>query len=147
MRDCALLDANGLEVSALIAAVASDTDSDQIVGQIIILDPAVSFVRGQPVPLAVNTDLMRAISSLFSQVTRTMVGYSEMMTRHLGAQGDDLGSEYALAIRNSIATLEASLTRLRPLTAGAASVEEVAEIVEFFRLTQDREISAFRGGG
>ena len=114
VRGCRFLDAKGTQVSGLIAGVPLDSDADQIVGQIVTMDTRSSLIGRPLIRQVIDPDLMRALVTLLGQLSGTMSSFSDMMTRHLGAQGDDLGGEYALGIREAIASLDASLARLRP---------------------------------
>lgn len=145
VRDCVLLDAAGNDVSAVIAAVASDHHPEQVAGQIILLDPEVVLTRRHLGNQAIHVELMRNVVALFSQISRSLGGYSELLTRHLGAQKDDVGSEYALGIRDSVAALDTAIGRLRPMVVGAVTSQDAQDVIELLESDLRSAINAARG--
>ena len=145
VRDCVLLDSAGNEVSAVIAAVASEHHPEQVAGQIILLDPEVVLTRRHLGNQAIHVELMRSVVALFSQISRSLGGYSELLTRHLGAQKDDVGSEYALGIRDSVAALDSAIARLRPMMVGAVTSQDAQDVIELLESDLKAAVSASRG--
>jgi hypothetical protein len=133
VRDCLFRSARGEEVQTVLTAVASDIDPSQITGQIIV------FERGaEPEPwrceaLPVDVELSGLLTGWLGVQARTLSGYGSMLERHLSAQQDDVGSEYALAMRDAISELEGMVRKLRWLTGNKASGEDVATVIELLR--------------
>ncbi len=142
VRDCTLMDAAGKVSSAVIAAMASESDPTKISGQIIILDPQVVLTSRHGGNQSVNIDLMRLLVRILGQSTRSLSGYSDLLVRHLAIQGDDLGSEHALGLGDAIAGLEKILAQLRPLSAGSPTAHDVAEINTALQATQEADLNS-----
>jgi len=80
---------------------------------------------------AAKDELLRTSTDVLAQKLKAMTAYGDMLVRHLAIQRDDIGSDYALAIRESIEELELFLTVVRPLTAKRdVDADEIREALE-----------------
>ena len=133
VRDCLFRNVRGEEVPAVLTAITSDSDPSQINGQIIVLNSEPStrswWHRG---PIA-DVELSKLMVGWLCQQTRTLSGYGGMLERHLSAQDDHVGSEYALAMRDVVSVMEDMIARLRPLTGSQAGGEEIATAIDMLR--------------
>ena len=147
VRDCTLIDAHGADSSCVIAAIASESDPSKVSGQIIILDPEVVLTRRKVGNQAVNIDLMRGVVAALGQSSRTISGYGDLLIRHLGAQGDDLGGEYALGIQEAITAFSEVLDQIKPLSLGSPTAQEVADVTHALQEICRNQASAIPGAG
>lgn len=80
---------------------------------------------------AAKDDLLRLCTDYMAQKLKSISGYGQMLERHLSIQHDDIGSDYALAIRESIEELNQFLTVVRPVVMrSTVSLEDVHEALE-----------------
>lgn len=66
----------------------------------------------------VREALIRRISREFIQPINAISGYGKMLERHLSSQGDDVGSDYALGVRDGIEQLSDVMLQLRRAAEG-----------------------------
>jgi PAS domain S-box-containing protein len=87
--------------------------------------------------------LLRLISREFSQPINAISGYGKMLERHLSIQGDDVGSDYALGVRDGIQQLSDAVLQLREVAEGEGS-----ELDDLVRATRGEgiEFGSPRGG-
>jgi signal transduction histidine kinase len=83
-----------------------------------------------------QTDLFRIVAEELAPPVRAISVYSEMLERHLAAQRDDVGSDYAVALRDGLQRLDSMLGQLaRIAQIGVTSIDEL-----------NAGLAAFRGG-
>lgn len=63
--------------------------------------------------MSLRDALLQVITTELSQPINTISGYGKLLERHLSSQGDDVGSDYALGMREGIQMLNRSIARLR----------------------------------
>lgn len=61
-----------------------------------------------------------------AQSVNGLASFGEQLVRHLATQGDDIGSEYALGVRDATADLEALANLLRPMLNSLTADPEMA---------------------
>ncbi|MEO1491732.1 MAG: hypothetical protein AAFV19_06225 [Pseudomonadota bacterium] len=70
--------------------------------------------------------LLKVINVDLSQPVNIVSGYARLLERHLANQGDDVGSDYAVGMRDGIETLSGIVMRLRAAAQGEKmSVDEM----------------------
>jgi hypothetical protein len=67
---------------------------------------------------------------------RAISVFGEMLERHLAAQRDDVGSDYAVGLREELERLDTMLGQLMRIAQGGMSIEEM-----------NAALAAIRGGG
>ncbi len=89
--------------------------------------------------LRLRDTLLRIVTEELAQPVRTISGYGDMLGRHLSAQRDDVGSDYAIGIREGVQRLDAVIGRLlRVAQSGAMSLDEMTDSLAAIR-TEDRD--------
>ena len=145
VRDCMLMNADSADCSAVIAAIASESDPTKISGQIIVLDPGVVLTRRHVDHQAMNIQLMRSLTTVLSQCTCSLAGFSDLLVRHLGARNDDVGGEFAIGIQDAIATLTSTMEQLRQLSTGNLSVSEISSISDALLALHRKDLNGAHG--
>lgn len=100
----------------------------EIRGVLVDITGRVAAERNLRKALRLREEIQRIVAEELAQPVRTIGSFCDLLGRHLSAQQDDVGSDYALGIRESIQrldTLAAGL--LRQANAGAAGVEEIGD--------------------
>lgn len=83
---------------------------------------------------AAKDDLLRLCTDCMAEKLKSISGYGQMLERHLSIQHDDIGSDYALAIRESIEELKTFLTIVRPVAVrDEVALEDVNEVLDALR--------------
>ena len=126
LRACSFRDAGGSPVSVLFAGQSSEGEPAIVEGQMIVLDPDIELTRSAAPAHGPDLRVLRFLADRLSHQARSLSGYGQLLERHLATQRDDLGSEYALGMRNTIADMESVARKLRPLATGELSQEQVS---------------------
>ena len=90
--------------------------------------------------LRLRDELLRIVAEELAQPVRTIAGYGDMLGRHLSAQRDDVGSDYAIGVRDGAQRLDAVIARLlRVAQSGEMSLDEMTESLAAIRMPRDNE--------
>lgn len=77
--------------------------------------------------LFMNAELFRIIAEELAPPVRAISVYGDMLGRHLAAQGDDVGSDYAVGLREVLESLDTMLGQLmRAAQAGGGPLQDAA---------------------
>ena len=112
-----------------IIEVAPGADGDhEIRGVLVDITERVAREAEAGQALRLRDELLRIVGEELAQPVRTISAYAELLGRHLSAQRDDVGSDYAIAVRGGVQRLEALLARLMRLAQGGGmSLAEMAQ--------------------
>ncbi len=77
--------------------------------------------------LFLKASLFRILAEELAPPVRAISVYGDMLERHLGAQGDDVGSDYAVGLRDGLQRLEELLSQLMRVaqSGGGLSIDEM----------------------
>lgn len=78
-----------------------------------------------------KSEIFRMIIEELAPPVRAISVYADMLGRHLGAQGDDVGSDYAVGLRDGLQRLDTTLGQLmRIAQSGGVSADELTPGLE-----------------
>ena len=84
--------------------------------------------------LILKAELLRILAEELAPPLRAISVYGEMLERHLSVQRDDLGSDYALGLRDGVQRLDKLLVQLmRAAQSGNMSLEEMSAFLSKVR--------------
>lgn len=84
--------------------------------------------------LRLREELLRLVAREMAEPVRAVATYGDMLGRHLSAQRDDVGSDYAIGIRDAVQRLDAVIGRLlRVAQSGEMSLDEMTETLAAIR--------------
>jgi PAS domain S-box-containing protein len=86
--------------------------------------------------MSLRAGLFRVIAEELAPPVRAISVFGEMLERHLAAQRDDVGSDYAVGLREELERLDTMLGQLMRIAQGGMSIEEM-----------NAALAALRGGG
>lgn len=90
--------------------------------------------------LRLRDELLRIVAEELARPVRTISGYGDMLGRHLSAQHDHVGSDYAIGIREGVQRLDAVIARLlRVAQSGEMSLDEMNESLAAIRMPRASE--------
>lgn len=97
-----------------IMEVASGRNSNGLLtGYLMDITHRVAHERDVHEALDLKEELLRVISQELSQPVSKITDFGDLLVRHLSKQGDDVGSDYAVGLREGIEELTSLVDRLR----------------------------------
>jgi signal transduction histidine kinase len=130
---------NSVWVHQACDMITMDVDSGTWVlsGHIIDISDRVAQQVELSHALALRDTLLEVINTEFSQPVNIVSGYARLLERHLATLADDVGSDYALGMREGIEVLTEAVNRLRAASQHEASTIEsmIAELLADTRET------------
>jgi signal transduction histidine kinase len=123
-----VIDATGRTVWVhQIICVERDTRQEvTICGVLIDVTERVAREADVETTLFLKSELFRMIVEELGPPVRAISIYGDMLGRHLSAQGDDVGSDYAVGLRDGLERLDTTLAQLmRLVQSGGASADQM----------------------
>lgn len=109
-----MLDAAGrtLWVHDIVEVRGEPPQETEIRGVLIDISDRVAHEADVKKALSLKNELFRIVAEELAQPVRSISAYGEMLERHLASQGDDVGSDYAIGLREGVQRLDELLIQL-----------------------------------
>lgn len=133
-----VVDAAGDTVSVHHAIAVGRDAREQVAIRGVIIDITDRIARETEVEKALflKSELFRIVAEELAPPVRAISVYCEMLERHVAAQRDDVGSDYAVGLRDELQRLDGTLGQLVRLAQNGMSLDEM-----------NAGLAAFRGNG
>ncbi len=96
-----------------------DDDQDVATGYIMNITRRVQQEQDVHRALGLKEELFRVVVEDLSQPVNKISSFGDMLERHLAIQGDDVGSDYAVGLREGLQELDAMISGLQSIEAGS----------------------------
>lgn len=108
--------------------------TEEILGVLIDITQRIAGDSDISKALRLRDELLRIVAEGLAQPVRTIGAYGDMLGRHLATQRDDVGSDYAIGVREGVQRLDAVIGRLlRVAQSGTMSLDEMTESLAAIR--------------
>jgi PAS domain S-box-containing protein len=120
-----------------VIAIGRDARQEEAIrGVFIDISERIAGAAAVEKALFLKTELFRIIAEKLAPPVRAISVFGEMLERHLAAQRDDVGSDYAVGLREELERLDTMLGQLMRIAQGGMPIEEM-----------NAALAAIRGGG